>query len=436
MSTKSEIKNNVEEEANSCVAVIGIDWADSGHALAVFSDPGSPQAEPELSMLAQEPGELQQWAQGLLARWPRGRIAIVIEQKKGPLINFLYGVERLAIHVVAPQSLAHYRKTFSMANVKADASDAVLLGRLFLLHPEAFPALERAAEEVRLLDAFCRQRRQALRELWVLVLRLRQVLKESYPQAITMLGGVLDNHLACSFLRRWPSWKALGKVRAQTIRKLFYACHFRSPDILEKRLKAIEDSVALTGDRATIEAAAVQTGHLCARMEPILRAVEDYDRRIEKLFARQPAAKLFSSFPGAGKQMAPRLLCAFELHAADLSKAEDIQRLSGVAPVQRASGKSLQICRRLARPIFLHQSFVEFSCWSTRQCCWANAFYQQQKERGKSTGSALRVLAFKWQRILFRCWKSNTPYDDARYLECLRLNNPVLYAKTLRLATK
>ena len=32
----------------------------------------------------------------------------------------------------------------------------------------------------------------------------------------------------------------------------------------------------------------------------------------------------------------------------------------------------------------------------------------------------LRGLAFKWQRILFRCWKNKELYDEERYLQRLR----------------
>jgi hypothetical protein len=34
--------------------------------------------------------------------------------------------------------------------------------------------------------------------------------------------------------------------------------------------------------------------------------------------------------------------------------------------------------------------------------------------------SALRALAFKWIRILYRCWIERVPYDEARYLLALQ----------------
>ena len=59
---------------------------------------------------------------------------------------------------------------------------------------------------------------------------------------------------------------------------------------------------------------------------------------------------------------------------------------------------------------------------------WAKAYYAQQKARGKTHSVILRSLAFKWLRILWRCWKDRTPYDEARYLAGLEKRNPTLFA--------
>jgi hypothetical protein len=32
----------------------------------------------------------------------------------------------------------------------------------------------------------------------------------------------------------------------------------------------------------------------------------------------------------------------------------------------------------------------------------------------------VRALAFKWIRILYRCWQTRTPYDETTYLNALR----------------
>jgi hypothetical protein len=55
------------------------------------------------------------------------------------------------------------------------------------------------------------------------------------------------------------------------------------------------------------------------------------------------------------------------------------------------------------------------------------AYYEQQKSKGKPHNSIIRSLAFKWIRIVFRCWKTHTPYDESKYLEALkRRGSPLL----------
>ena len=47
---------------------------------------------------------------------------------------------------------------------------------------------------------------------------------------------------------------------------------------------------------------------------------------------------------------------------------------------------------------------------------WARAYYQQQREWGNDHHAAVGALAFKWIRIVIRCWKDRVAYDENKYL--------------------
>ena len=96
------------------------------------------------------------------------------------------------------------------------------------------------------------------------------------------------------------------------------------------------------------------------------------------------------------------------------------QRNSRRTPVTERSGKTLWVHHRLACPKFVKQTFHEFSDQSIRFSRWARAYYDQQRARGNDHHAALRALAYKWIRILFRCWKERRPYDEDTYIEALR----------------
>jgi hypothetical protein len=62
------------------------------------------------------------------------------------------------------------------------------------------------------------------------------------------------------------------------------------------------------------------------------------------------------------------------------------------------------------------------------QSYWAGLYYAQQKAKGSSLQSAVRALAYKWVRILYKCWKDKIPYDESKYLKALKERNSLLLA--------
>jgi len=87
--------------------------------------------------------------------------------------------------------------------------------------------------------------------------------------------------------------------------------------------------------------------------------------------------------------------------------------------VTERSGKKSWVHWRLQCPKFLRQTFVEWAAESIRHSFWARVYYQQQRDKGNAHQAAVRALAFKWIRILFRCWQDRTPYDESVYLNAL-----------------
>ena len=130
--------------------------------------------------------------------------------------------------------------------------------------------------------------------------------------------------------------------------------------------------------------------------------------------------ELFSSFPGADEVLAPRLLSAFCADRDRFASAEEIQQLSGIAPVTERSGKSCWVHYRFACPKFLRQSFHEFAAQSIGQSPWARTYYNRRRERGNGHQAAVRSLAFRWIRIIYRCWQTRVPDSEQAYQQALR----------------
>ena len=405
------------DTADTPSAFVGIDWADQKHDIWIHPTEGS---APFHEVIDSKSEDLQDWILKMRERFARegAKLMVCLEQSKGSLIYQLMEYDFFVLYPINPKTLAKFREAFRPSGAVGDESDADLLCELVRVHRHRLKAWEPDDAQTRKLAAFCVKRRQAVQTSVRLVQRLRAELKTYFPLVLEELD--LKTVLACDFLQRWPRLEELRRSKPQTIRKFFYAHNYRRGDKLEAFLERITAAAAVTTDSAIIEPAAAHVRLLAAQLRVILVALPQFDEQIATLFQAHPDAPIFESFPGAGSQLAPRLLTAFGTDRARIESPEQMSVISGVAPIRIASGKSSVTVKRWACSKFLRQSFHEFARLSIAHCRWAQAFYDQQRARNKLHHTAVRALAFKWIRILYACWKNRTPYNDTLYSERLK----------------
>jgi hypothetical protein len=54
---------------------------------------------------------------------------------------------------------------------------------------------------------------------------------------------------------------------------------------------------------------------------------------------------------------------------------------------------------------------------SRRSCAWAEAYYRRKRDQGMSHACALRCLAQRWLKILWKMWQNGTPYNEALHTQ-------------------
>ena len=187
-----------------------------------------------------------------------------------------------------------------------------------------------------------------------------------------------------------------------------------------QRLTSIKAARALTEDDGVIIPNRLQALVLVDLLHVTLASIRRYDDQITSIATRHSDYDLFAPLPGAGPSLAPRLLVAFGEQRERFNSADELQKYSGVAPVTERSGKKHWVHWRWQCPTFLRQTFVEWAAQTINKSFWAGAFYRQQRDKGCTHQAAVRALAFKWIRILFRCWKTHTPYNESVYLKALK----------------
>jgi transposase len=210
------------------------------------------------------------------------------------------------------------------------------------------------------------------------------------------------------------------RARRETIVDFFHAHSVRRAPVIDRRVDAIKSERPLTSDAAIIEPARL----LVEALLPQLRAVSAGIARLDDESARRcqqlPDFHLFADLPGAGQVFSARLLAAFGEQRDRFADAAAFQKYTGIAPVTERSGNKHWVHWRWSCPTFLRQTFVEWVASSVPHSFWARAFYVSHRAKGASHNATIRALAFKWIRILFRCWVDRTPYNESRYLAALQ----------------
>lgn len=418
-------------DQNHYAAYLAIDWADEKHAFSLLE---AQTNKKETGCIEQKPELLGAWMAKLRARFGGRQIAIGLEQSRGALIHALLSYDFVVLYPIHTTTVANYRKAFKSSRAKNDPLDTEQILEILTKHLERLKPLNPDTEQTRRLARLVEDRRK------LVYLRTRQIealsasLKEYFPQAIEVLSGNLASRLAVDFLSKWPSFEALQQAKVSTIKRFFYGHNVRSPKALARVFEIAQASCSLTTDSAIVESGSRLAQTYAALISTLNSSIEGYDERIQALFNEHPEAYLYKDLPGAGPALGPRLLAFFGTDRSRYDAAENVQSYCGIAPVTESSGRSTTVYMRRACPKFDRQTFHEFARLSVFRSQWARNYLEYYTGKGKKFNTVVRALAYKWIRILFRCWQSQTPYDEAKYMATLAKRGSVfatLHLKTI-----
>lgn len=411
-------------------AFIGLDWEQEAHSVHVL--PAAGGAAPH-GNVKHTPEGIAEWVAELRKQFGGRPVAICLETSRGGLVYALMQYDFLVLHPINPKQLSDYRAALYPSGSKNDPNDAELLARFLRDHGDKLRAWRPDDAITRGLRLIAEQRRKWVEDRVALTNELRQRLKESYVLALDFCSQDPWSEPFLALLEKFPSQRELQRASPKQLEKWLPKKRRKADDppaeqVLAERIAALRRAKPLTTDLAVLEHARLVVANLVAMIRTLNRAITEAEAKIAKLFAEHPDAPIFSSFPGAGKAMAPRLAAAYGTDRDKIPAAEDMQQLSGIAPVTRASGKTKVVQMRWACPKFLRQTFHEFARASVKFSSWAKAYVAMRTAAGHRYQEIIRSLAFKWQRIITRCWHNRQAYDEARYLQRLRATGSKLIA--------
>jgi transposase len=410
-------------DTKPCV-FIGLDWGDRTHALCLLWPDGSR----EHALIEHTPEAIAKWITLVQRRASGGRILMALEQSRGAVINALVDFEGIELYPINPKQLARYRESIFPAGGKTDPKDAELLAEFLEHRHKKLAPFEPDDEPTRRLDELSRLRRKLVDDRKTLFQKLSSTLKLYFPQVLSWCTARPDDGLLLTVLRRWPSLKQLQREHPKTLRKVLAEHGHKDPEAQAAWIKAVREATPLTKDPCLIEPRAAYAQSLARQIAELNQSIAVFDQQIEQATAGHPEGTLFRSLPGAGAVLTPRLIAALGSDRSRYQNAEELQKKSGIAPITKKSGQTWHVVSRLACPKYLRQTFHEFAEYARRFSDWSRAFYTMKRASGMNHHAAVRALAYKWIRIIFRMWQTRTPYSESMYLEHLQSRNSPLLA--------
>jgi len=411
----SKVMNSCEQTAQDWLAhraFGGLDWASEKHNVIVVDPRGKVVEDFEIAHSALG------WKKFRERMAPYGAIPFAIETSQGAAVEQLLEAG-MKVYPINSKSAKSYRERKAPSGVKDDWLDAWSFADACRIDGQDWRALRPEDPLVKELRLLCRDEVELIQQRTSFICQLRHALGEYYLTALEAFedwGSVS----AWMFVQRFPTPQILQAAGKRQWEKFLHARRLWRTESGPRRLELFAHATELCGTVPMANAKSQLALSLISMLFALEKQLGIYRRRIEELFSRHPDHDLFGSLPGAGPKLAPRLLSEI---GDDRGRFEDgpqaLQCLAGSAPVTRRTGK----CKVRANPDHwpchqrwacdkhLRHAMHLFSEHSLGQCVWAQIYYQHHRQKGSSHADALRRLAQRWLKIIYRMWMDRKPYD-------------------------
>jgi transposase len=394
----------------------GIDWADRHHDVVVIDDAGRKVASLRVEHTAEGLKKLITFL-GEIA--PLDQVACILETNHGLLISALLEAG-LPLYPVNPKTVDRKR---SASGAKTDLIDAYLLAKHGRSELADLRRLDPDSPKIAELKALTRDQDSLVQSQTRLVNQLTACLKAYYPVALQWFSK-LQQRSTLLFLQRYPSPQEVSGASVEQLTHVLKQAGHPTAGKVATKISQTLHQPHLTADEVTTRTKARLMQALVAQLLPLLERIAAYDKEIAELFLTHEDNELFSSLPGAGKRLAPRMLAEWGDDRHRYADASSIQALAGTAPVPYESGNYATAHQRYACIKPLRNAFYQFAWQSTQQEGWASDYYKRKRQEGKSHSMAVRALANIWIRIIFAMWRKREAYQRTAFEAAKLLHAP------------
>ena len=386
----------------------GIDWGGEHHQLCIVDDAGKRLLQQRVTHDVSGLGELDRQLQRFGDRLP-----IAVERSEGLLVEHLQAAGH-AIFPVSPRISARARERYKVAAAKDDRFDAFVLADTLRHEHDHWRTLPVPSALLAEIKALTRDRDRLLETQQATEHQLRMILEAYHPAPVRLFSSV-DRQITLSFVTDYPTPAIASRIKTTRMSGFLTRHHYtgRVPaQVLAERMRAN----LLSGAPGTVAGKSFSAQSFTRLLQLLNTQLADYDDAIAAAVAEHPDAPIFASFPGVGPVLTGVLLAEIGEDRARFPSAAVLLAEAGLAPVTRASGRTRTVRFRYAANTRLREAAMWWAFNSIKHSPWAAAAFRQARDqRGQRYHRALRGLAARWTRILWRCWTDGVTYDPAMH---------------------
>jgi transposase len=345
----------------------------------------------------------------------KSEIMIGIETDKNILADFLVA-NGYAVYSINPLKVSRFKERYTVSAKKDDKFDAESIARFLHKDGSMFRPVMRSSAECEELRVHCETVRLLIRERTMLINRLRADLSLYFPSFLGFFRE-LDTSVPLNILRAIQGPAHIkGLSEEQFLEKISEVKYIGA--VRKKCLYGHLNAETIHFDSDREKGLSRRVIILAEQILKLNESISELEKDVAALYERHEMQPVFSSLPGAGKRLAPRLLTSFGDNRDRFESYQSVQCYAGTAPVTEKSGKSFfSVKMRRACNKTFKDDIYQFANCSLKQEPWAMQFYQEQKSNGKSHSRAVRALGNKWLKIIYRMWKDGVQYDRNVFLE-------------------
>lgn len=389
---------------------VGIDWSEKHHDVCVMDDAGTVLGTIRVPEGIAGVGQLHQ----LVAEHADDpdRVLVGIETDRGLLVSALSqaGYQLFAIN---PLSVDRYRDRHSTSGAKSDKGDAKLLADLVRTDSHNHRVIAGDSELAESLKLLTRAHHNLIWERQRHVNRLRNALREFYPQALEAFGTKLAGRDCVAVLGIAPTPQLGRSLSRSKIQKAMSRAGrernlVKRSEVIQAALRTEQLAAAplIEQTYGTIVASSV------ALIEEMNRQIGNLEFKLKPSFEAHPDAEIYCSLPGLGTILGARVLSEYGDDPTRYHDAKARKNYAGTSPITRASGKQFIALARYARNDHLFDASYLWAFASLTKSEGARAYYDIQRGRGKTHNQALRALANRWAGILHGCLRHGQLYQE------------------------